>query len=159
MSEDSDNSYNESSLNYENICKYCLEDIDDLEERDKFRPCACKMPIHKKCLNNYLEVAKKEICDVCNVKYQRVPAEVNYTCNFWGCCKSTLCFFPMCLRDCSIVLWKRCWKLVVSIIIFLLVLIVADHKSVAENVYSRDEANCISKKRMYNFFNLLEIPG
>ena len=59
-------------------CKYCMSETDE-----PFRPCKCKMPIHRECLIEWLKTSKHNYCEVCNTQYN---LQINRHFNVPNCC-------------------------------------------------------------------------
>lgn len=45
-------------------CRYCFEKTSPL-----IYPCSCKTPVHKKCIERWLEISKREKCEICQTPF------------------------------------------------------------------------------------------
>ena len=45
-------------------CRYCFEKTAPL-----IYPCSCKTPVHKKCLEKWLEFSNREKCEICQTPF------------------------------------------------------------------------------------------
>lgn len=82
----SSESYTDTSLSSQtNTCKYCACDVDE-----QFRPCACKMPIHRACLDAWLRASPRTHCEVCNTQYNLHVAGRRFALPKWVCSREEI---------------------------------------------------------------------
>ena len=82
----SSESYTDTSLSSQtNTCKYCACDVDE-----QFRPCACKMPIHRACLDAWLRASPRTHCEVCSAQYNLHVVGRRFALPKWICSREQI---------------------------------------------------------------------
>lgn len=72
-------------------CKYCFTTNKNFILNPLIHPCACKTPVHVKCLNTWQQTRNSNTCEICNVEYC-VKEKLNYDI----CCKQIgIIFFKL----------------------------------------------------------------
>ena len=54
------------------VCRYCL----DSSGNNKINPCNCKNFVHKECLQKWLLIKKDNICEICQIEYKNINADI-----------------------------------------------------------------------------------
>ena len=52
------------------VCKYCLCPITELDETEFIYPCKCTNPVCEACLQKYININNRTICEICKEPYK-----------------------------------------------------------------------------------------